>query len=770
MAIRNRIIYGYALVLGVALSGTALGFIVGNYFQQKALQARQVASNERKFLSTLQLSILYNRPAKQLSPYLENPDTFRQESTKLLNRIEQIQFLLESYPASEKVASVSDLQPLIEQYEVTVSQFSQRAKDFVSSAQLELGTPQGITTVEQMIVQLVKSPEFAAFIEFPDQLTSVYQQVEQREEIAEADLAHAEALRTQIIFISLGLSVAIAILLALLTSRAIAEPIQTVTNIAQKVTQDSNFDLQVPHQPNQSDEVNDLASSLNQLIQRVNQLLQEQRTYTVQIEQARNDADSANQAKSEFLANMSHELRTPLNGILGYTQILSRMALTKQQQRGVDIIQQCGSHLLTLINDVLDLAKIEARKLEIHIAPCYLPALLQGVAEFSRMRADQKNLGFVYQVPDDLPSGVMIDEKRLRQVLLNLLSNAIKFTEQGQVTLRVTVKAEQPEAVLANALEPIVKLCFQVEDTGVGVEPEQLDTIFLPFEQVGSSRLQAEGTGLGLSISQRIVEMMNSRIQVSSQPGIGSTFSFELNCPIATDWAQTHTLTPLGRIIGYDGPRRSILVVDDRWENRSVLVNLLEPLGFKVWEARNGEEGLQKAKATHPDIIIADLKMPVMGGWEMLSHLRLINSLKKTVVIVSSASVFDTDRHKSFAVGGNDFLPKPVQSEELYRLLAQHLHLDWIYAKDIEDTSSVERVAVGSQVLPSNAELTHLLNYAMQGRIKEIQQELDTLIQSSEHYRPFVDQLTSLVDSFKITQVRQFLQQALEQQQRSNTV
>ncbi|MDZ4878975.1 MAG: Sensor histidine kinase RcsC [Chroococcidiopsis cubana SAG 39.79] len=510
----------------------------------------------------------------------------------------------------------------------------------------------------------------------------------------------------------------------------------------------ANADLKRSHE-----QLEDYSKTLEAKVEeRTEQLQQEVRDR----QRAEEIAQSANRAKSEFLANMSHELRTPLNGILGYTQICQKdRDLSEQQKNRMAIVHQCGEHLLTLIDDVLDLAKIEARKMELYPREFDFAEFLQSIVEICKIKADRKGIALIYQTLPPLPKSIRADDKRLRQVLLNLLGNAIKFTETGTIVFQVSYLQQ--------------KIRFQIEDSGIGIASEQLEEIFQPFQQVGENSRKTEGTGLGLAISRQLVEMMGGTLQVKSTLGVGSTFWLDLDLPA------THSLTDTAAlkrtILAVKGDKRKILVVDDKAINRSILINFLEPLGFDVLDAVDGQDGLNKAQAFKPDAILIDLVMPNLDGFEATRRLRAMPMFKDIVVIAISASVFEFDRQQSLKVGCNDFLPKPIREDDLLQKLQEHLKLEWVYEsesateepfknKDKQESSQASSSSASPDFpIPPAEEIAILLDLAMRGDLRAIAKRATQLEESNQQWSPFATYLRQLAKGFKGRQILEFLQQ-----------
>ena len=569
-------------------------------------------------------------------------------------------------------------------------------------------------------------------------------------------------------------ALAVAAYVGVLTGRWITEPICQLNAAARQLAQ-GGWERRV--QLTRSDELGELAISFNRMaaqlqsafirLQNTNEELERRVVErTRELEDAKQAADRANQAKSEFLAHMSHELRTPLNGILGYAQILQRdRDTTPKQQDRLQIVEQCGFHLLTLINDVLDLSKIEAGKLELQFRDFHFETFLKGVSDICRIKAEQKEIGFSYEALNRLPPAVRADEKRLRQVLVNLLGNAVKFTETGGVTFKVGEIDSSPnteqtpdgdrEHPSDRKTPSTVKIRFQVEDTGIGMTPEQLQKIFQPFEQGEVQPQNVEGTGLGLAIGRKLVRMMDSELHVESTAGVGSRFWFEVELLAAESWQTIEVESATIGINGYEGDRRKILVVDDRVANRAVLVDFLEPLGFEVEQATNGREGVDKARAWKPDLIIADLVMPVMDGLEMTGKIRQLPELAETIIIASSASVFNFDRQKSCEVGCSDFLPKPVRESQLLEQLQKYLDLAWIYEaggnleRNDSPSGSLRENEESALVIPQPDRMRALYEAAQIGHIERIKHEATRLGQLDKRFLPFANRVVELARSFE---------------------
>jgi signal transduction histidine kinase/FixJ family two-component response regulator len=474
-----------------------------------------------------------------------------------------------------------------------------------------------------------------------------------------------------------------------------------------------------------------IAISGNQIM-----MLQQQRSelalQNFRMEQEKIKAEAASQAKGQFLAKMSHELRTPLNAILGFTQLMRRDAsLSKDQREYLDIIMRSGEHLLALINDVLEMSKIEAGRITLTENSFDLYHLLDTLKEMFQLKAQSNGLKLIFERTNDVPQYVLTDEGKLRQVLINLLGNAIKFTKKGSVTLTVernqkldahelgTQKeneklsspnhnfklgtlnySSQQSNVNSSPLTPDSRLltpifnteksllnsqlflCFCVRDTGPGIAPEEIDVLFEAFSQTSTGKKSTEGTGLGLAISHQFVQLMGGQIAVSSNLDQGTMFKFDI--PIKLGQAhgiQTDEAT--GRVIGLAPNQREyrILVVEDNWENRQLLLKLLLSVGFQVREAENGQEAVTLWSTWEPHLILMDMRMPVMDGYEATQQIKSHEKGQATAIIALTASAFAEQRTNILAAGCDDFVSKPLREEVLWSKIAQHLGVNYIYQK-----------------------------------------------------------------------------------------
>ena len=548
-------------------------------------------------------------------------------------------------------------------------------------------------------------------------------------------------------------------------------------------------------------------------------------------------ADKANRAKSEFLSSMSHELRTPLNAILGFSQVMVRdSSLHNQHQQHLEIINRASEHLLSLINDILEMSKIESGRTELNESSFNLIKLLETLEEMFRLKAVSKKLQLNFEVADSVPHFVNGDECKLRQILINLLGNAIKFTETGSVTLQVKMKVEESLAVetaeftdiqtkpadagsnhsesLAvetaeftglqtkpadagseqsaqadfdcvdvNSIRPVflqnsefLRLQFEIEDSGPGIAAEEMNKLFEPFEQTQTGRKSQHGTGLGLPISRKFVQMMGGDITVSSTPDLGSKFAFDIQLRLA-DPTDVKMLKPQKKVIGLapDQPEYRVLVVDDRADNRLVLVRLLSSIGLVVREAENGQEAVAVWEDWQPQLIWMDMRMPVMDGYEATKQIKAHPLGKTTVIIALTASAFEKERKSILAAGCDDFMPKPFEANILFAKMEEFLGIRYVYEEPVDtNDTKLEKKSEISGVSSNQSVESQLGQMPIEWveKISNAAQECcdDKIIQLIEEmpreFAPASQNLTTLAQNFLFDDIIELAKSAVTARQR----
>ena len=448
--------------------------------------------------------------------------------------------------------------------------------------------------------------------------------------------------------------------------------------------------------------------------------------------------------RTRFLAQMSHELRTPLNGILGFAQLLLRdKSLDERHARQLRTIEESGQHLLMLITDILDIARIDAARLELFPGEVHLPMLLQLVSDNVRVKAEEKDLEYHYWPDALLPEMVWLDERRLRQVLLNLLSNAVRFTDRGRVELHVralpvTGSGTSP----VEGMEAMARLRFEGHDSGIGIEASEMGRLFRPFEQVAAEGHREGGAGLGLAISGELVRLMGGTIDVRSEPGRGSVFSFELEVPAAQAPA---ALAPCAdHALRCDGPRRRVLVADDVSANRDMLVDTLSAMGFDVHAASDGRMALEQIRALPPDLVIMDVAMPVMSGLQAMRHMRADPRLSQVPVIATSASASREVEARCDEAGASAFIAKPIEYRALLDAMGRLMQVSWVQDDTAPHPTRPDETDIEGLVLPPAEEIAVLRRLARIGNMRTIEERAAHLRRMDTRYEAFAARLETL--------------------------
>jgi signal transduction histidine kinase/CheY-like chemotaxis protein len=471
-----------------------------------------------------------------------------------------------------------------------------------------------------------------------------------------------------------------------------------------------------------------------------------------ELQLARHLAEQANKAKSRYITGISHELRTPLNSILGYAQLLDNdPSIPEHRRQAIRVISRSGEHLLSLIEGTLDIARIESGKLTFDTKPLKFPEFIHQIVSMFELQARNKGLYFKFDQRGELPALVRADQKRLTQILINLLGNAVKFTKEGGITFRVSYARE-----IAH---------IEIEDTGPGIKPSEYQKIFEPFERGSAAeQINIGGTGLGLTISKLLTELMGGEIHFKSEQGKGTKFEIRLFLSQIRQDVEVEP-TVYSKRVAYRGLRRKVLVVDNEQVDRELVVNILAPLGFDVAQAATGKECVDMYQQFKPDIILMDLAMPVMDGWEASYIIRKVHHSTIPIAIVS-ANAYDKNLENAAGIDSQDFMVKPVNVEDLLDWIGGKLAIEWIKENPSTISSNVQPLDavednftnIKTIPMPESHHLEDILSLVNMGYVRGIHQKLDEIEQLDPQYQSFITLMKQLVGQFKLEAVKKYIE------------
>ncbi len=598
------------------------------------------------------------------------------------------------------------------------------------------------------------------------------------------------------VFVMISFITAGSVIMLFLSAR-LSNPLITLSKYAQQIAK-GDFSAGARITARSKDETGILALAFRDMAKDLERSYEELANYsrtlegkvvkrTAQLEKAKKSAETANQAKSEFLASMSHELRTPLNAVLGFAQVMARsQTLSPEDQKNIAIIRRSGEHLLTLINQVLSLSKIEAGQTSFNEKNFDLRCLLRDIEDMFGMKVRTKHLQLVFEQDETVPQYVCTDEVKLRQVLINLLNNAVKFTENGLVTLRSSLKKHRtPDNTEERNDTPCPYPCdkyiiqFEIEDTGPGIAQDEIEHVFEAFGQTATGRQALEGTGLGLPISRKFVQLMGGDMQVESEVGRGTLFTFDINVRVA-DTPDITPVLPARRVIALEPgqPRYRVLIVEDKLDNRQLLIKLFSLFDFDLREAENGQEAIDIWQTWRPHLIWMDRRMPILDGYEATRRIRNKelkmrneekNSLQSSTphshhckIIALTASAFEEQRTEAMKSGCDDFIRKPLNEHDIFEKMQKHLGIRYMYedeqkaedrkqkAEDRENRTSEDITMIPAELLVTLEEATEMTDPEM---ISEVTAQI------SAYNVSLADTLVQLVNDFDYDGILALIQQ-----------